>query len=312
MSSTQSFETENRFSLNEEALAESHSANRIGDLEIHGDGLKQLANSNPSAPVYIVNNGISVQFSLIHIYDYINIRSDFAWKLADDGTSKVDKYDWKNKIGVGGILVQTSFDNENWDTVYTNTNVFADYQPAIKNFYSANRSDLSAGCYYKVIIAYKLSKKTEQKHFLFIDTSNWRNTWNIDEYSFFLISDDSSVTAADIDYTPIDMPDQTKVGDVGIDFSNATVSNRIAGEESFYNNPSGGHGNAAEAANIQAAAGKGILNGDEVMHTGNDIDPETGRIRKNGSDYVITSKDGICKWPLTAASRVAIPDQSRP
>ena len=232
MSSTQSFETENRFSLNEEALVESHSANRIGDLEIHGDGLKQLANSNPSAPVYIVNNGTSVQFSLIHIYDYINIRSDFAWKLADDGTSKVDKYDWKNKIGVGGILVQTSFDNENWDTVYTNTNVFADYQPAIKNFYSANRSDLSAGCYYKVIIAYKLSKKTEQKHFLFIDTSNWRNTWNIDEYSFFLISDDSSVTAADIDYTPIDMPDQTKVGDVGIDFSNATVSNRIAGEES--------------------------------------------------------------------------------
>ena len=247
VASYKSYETEKGFSVKADALVKNHSAGKIGDLKIQGDGITILEQSSSAEPIFIVSNGKSVQFSLVNIKDFINVRSDFAWKLVDEGTSRIEQYDWKKKIGVGGILVQISFDNENWETVYTNTNVFADYKSILKNFYSAKRSDLNEGCYYKVVLAYKMARKTEQKNFLFIDTSSWRNTWNVEEYSFFLIADEASVTAANIDYSSITISDNPSTGDVGAVFGNATTSNRLAGEESFYNNPNGGHGNAAEA-----------------------------------------------------------------
>lgn len=293
LTTQKSYETEKGFSIKPDALVRSHSAGKIADLNIQGDGLTILENSNFPVPVFIVSNGKSVQFSFVNIKDFINIRSDFAWKLEDDGASRIDQYDWKKKMGVGAILVQISPDNEKWETVYSNTNVLADYQSVIKNFYSAKRSDLNAGCYYKVILAYKMARKTEQKNVLIFDTSSWKRTWNVEEFSFFIIADESSVTATNTDYSKITLDDDSREGDVGAVFGNATTANRLPGEESFFNNPNGGHGNAAEAANIQAAAQKGILNGDTIKHTGDDIDPNTGRRFRNGADYTITSKDGI-------------------
>ena len=162
--------------------------------------------------------------------------------------------------------------------------MFADYQPSLNRFYSATRNDLNIGCYYKVIVAYKTAKKTEQKNFLFLDTSSWKNTWNIEEFSSSLIADESSVTAANIDYSSLAMNDDPKMGDVGAVFGNQTTANRVAGEEIFH--AAAGHGFAAEAANIQAAAQKGILNGDTVEHTG-------ANNATYGSDYTITTRDGV-------------------
>ena len=278
------YESSKHFSTQSNAIVNMHSTEPIGDIMINGDELTLSENSAMDVPVYIVSSGKSVQFSIVNIKNYVQNRSDFSWKLAEDGASRIDHFDWKRKIGFGGILVQTSIDNKNWDTVYTNTNVFKAYRTSIKNFYSAKRSDLNAGCYYRVIIAYKMTRKTKQQTFLFIDTSSWENRWNVDEYSFFLIADEASVTSVNIDYAPIVIGDDPNTGVVGSVFGNASTSNRVAGEEIF-TGPTG-HGFAAEAANIQDAAIHGILNGDKVTHTGaNNV--------KDGSDYIITSADGI-------------------
>ena len=256
----------------------------IGKLSISGPGLKLLDSTDVQNPIYVVNTGSSVQFSLLNITDYINIRSDFAWKLADDGTSKIGMYDWKKKIGVGAIMVQKSDNGTVWTNVYSNTNVLADYNQNIKNFYSARRDDLNEGSYYRVIIAYKMTRKKEQKNFLFIDTSSWENSWKTEIYEFFIIADEAAATAENPNYSAINGDNGSSVGDVGAVFGNQTTANQIAGEEIF--NSAAGHGYAAEAANIQSAAQKGILNGDTVEHTG-------ANNAKNGSDYVITSKDGM-------------------
>ena len=281
------YEAEKSFSINDDLRNSIPTTfGQIGKLRIHGDGLTLLEESDTDVPVYIVNNGQSVQFSLVDIKDHINIHSDFAWKLVDTGASKIEQFDWKKKIGVGGILVQTSYDNDIWETVYSNTNVFSDYSKSIDNFYSARRIDLDSGCYYKVVIAYKMSKKAEQKNFLFFDTSSWKEGWYTNVYTFFIVSDESSVTAANVDYSDLTVSDDSNTGIVGSVFGNQTTSNRLTGEEDFYNSGNGNHGYAAEAANVQSAAEDGILKGEKVTHTGYNN-------AKNGPDYTITSQGNI-------------------
>lgn len=282
--SYESFESEKKFSVASDVLTNRLSFEKFGELSISGDGLRLLDESNISVPVYIVDNSKSVQFSYINIRDYIHVNSDFSWKLIKDNTKKIGPYDWKKKMGIGGLLVQTSSDLETWETVYTNTNVFKEYHDSIANFYSAKRNDLDSGCYYRVVVAYRITKKLKQKSVLFIDTSPWKTTWNVDTYTFFIVSDESSATASASDYSSININEDSNVGNIGITFGNQTTTNHLAGEEMF-TTPSG-HGYAAEAANIQAAAENGILNGDTIEHTG-------ANNAKHGSDYTITSRDGV-------------------
>ncbi|MBQ9290346.1 MAG: hypothetical protein IJ210_09550 [Clostridia bacterium] len=285
------YENPKGFSLNQSNLVNNHPFEKIGDLLISGEELTRFDTLRVNVPVFIVSNGKSVQFSITNIKDYKNNRSDFKWKLTDEGASRIEQLDWKKKIGFGALLVQTSFDNDTWETVYSNTNVFSTYQHSLKNFYSAKRSDINAGCYYKVIVAYKMSRKTQQRNFLFFDTSSWENKWIVDVFTFYLLADECSATTTDVDYSSMTITDDSNSGVVGAVFGNATTANRVAGEEIFH--AAQGHGFAAEAANMQEAATRGILNGDTVKHVGADIDPMTGHIVKNGADYIIESRNGI-------------------
>ena len=83
---------------------------------------------------------------------------------------------------------------------------------------------------------------------------------------------------------------RTNTETVGNVFGNQTTANRVAGEEIF--TAPAGHGYAAEAANVQSAALKGIIKGETVKHTGDEIDPATHRMKKNGPDYIVTDRNG--------------------
>ena len=75
VASYKSYEAENGFSLKSDAIVKNHSAGKIGELRIQGDGLTILEQTSSSVPIFIVSNGKSVQFSLVNIKDFINLRS---------------------------------------------------------------------------------------------------------------------------------------------------------------------------------------------------------------------------------------------
>ena len=213
-----------------------------------------------------------------------------SWYITDDNASEamiigntVEKIAFGGKMKNGVIVVQKSYDQSEWTTVFQDTNIFENHKTAWHNFYTASRSDVNAGCYYRIIFAYKIERRAKQQNFWFIDTSSYERKWCVETYQIFLLGDDNTVfETADIS---MDGSGDTDVDAGMTTFGNQSAINNTAAVDTF-NMGDGSAGMAGEAGNVQAHAEQGLVDGSTVVHTGADN-------AKNGADYVITSSDGI-------------------
>lgn len=159
------------------SMEKSTSATAIGSLSVSGE--RYTANKTGSNIDFAVKKDYLEQttdynLSLSYSYSdsYLNA-SDDKWHLISDGDKKVDYITLDSKIGKGALIVQTSKDNSVWVTAYTATNIFETDANGKSDFYKTTDVQLVNGCYYRVIVAYELSKKVDSSKILF---------WNKDEY----------------------------------------------------------------------------------------------------------------------------------
>ena len=256
----------------------------MGKLVISADEITHI--SEPELETYIVKSGYSVQISYESIKDLTKPAELNRWSLDDERTSKIGEYDWKKGIGKGGILIQKSFDRESWETVYSDMNVFKEYSPSLQNFFSASRSDLSQGCYYRIVIAYKKSIKTKDSSFYGLwDTSEYHRVYCVEEYDVYLVSDDvaESVTVSAEMLNDSDLGELASLYGSGA-IAGASIGNQVAGQEILVTSPAhAGYG--GEFANIVDETIHSVGTGNTVIHTGENNAP-------NGPDYIIKPEVG--------------------
>ena len=129
----------------------------IGILSITGE-FTQIANHN-GIKSYIVNsNNIDIKYK----FDTSRLSSDSnktEWHLTKDKAKTVNGVDLGGKNKSGAILVQSSFDGSNWCDDVILTNQFTKKASSEKDLYSTNDVQLLNGCYYRIVIAYKMEKK---------------------------------------------------------------------------------------------------------------------------------------------------------
>ena len=79
------------------------------------------------------------------------------WQMADDFLKSIGDVGLKGKIKYGVIVFQSSFDGETWITDNEITNLFSKNS---KNTieYKVNSNQLLNGCYYRVLVAYRMTK----------------------------------------------------------------------------------------------------------------------------------------------------------
>lgn len=258
----------------------------IGEMKVGAGEITAI--SGEEYDTYIIKSGYSAQFSYESVKDMTKKAAVGRWVLDDEGTSRIGDYDWKKRIGKGGILVQKSYDREKWETVFTNTDVFKEYSRTIKNFYSASRADLQQGCYYRVVMAYKKSMKLKDSSIIFglVDTSEYKRVCCVEVYEVYLVSSEDTEGVS----VTIEGSTENNTGAMAAEFgsaavSNASIANQVAGQEQFVTNTNAGHAFAAEAANIQNATIDAIGSEDNVIHTGANNAP-------NGPDYIIEQGNG--------------------
>ncbi len=293
------YQSEKQFELTDscevEEMAFGQSA--LGELRISSDVIQDANYSD--AQSYIVSDGHAVSFTYTGYQENIAESLPITdWHMVSDGTRKIGDFDFGSGIKKGGILVQKSSDGEEWQTAYTNTNVFELHKDEFNNFYTAARSDLGNGCYYRVVIAYKMEKQTSQSNFIFFDTSSYDRRWHVEVYELFLISDQIEVESVSAE---IDNEEQVTVGTGAIGFANQSTINQDAAIEWSLDSRTGGtgdHGFAAEHANMEAE----VRAGNEVNYTG-------ANNAANGPDYIVT-KDGTitqiqCKYYQTPSGTIA-------
>ena len=126
------------------------------------------------------------------------------WHIIDDDGKNVDSTKLSDKIDSGAIIVQTSKDGNTWINATTETD-FNNSLESINSkeinsekqdaFYETTNVQLSNGCYYRIIVAYKLEKEVDPSKILFWDKKNTEKKKCIEIYQFYAY--DSSVNQSE-------------------------------------------------------------------------------------------------------------------
>ena len=185
--------------------------------EFHEDDtFKKTSNNNTYGTFYINGNVVSTSEkagvpsfevkdgNLTFYYNYgdtlLNANED-TWHLVNDKSKKVADMKLDSDIMKGAIILQTSEDRKNWVDVKTIYNAFSDTPIRISSIYSTTEVQLINGCFYRVVVVYELSTRTQKSNFLFIDTDKYDYKKCAEVYEFYAYTDSGESNVINPDQT---------------------------------------------------------------------------------------------------------------
>ena len=152
----------------------------IGTLSIKG--VVKVSDEMNSFPAYEVRDG-NAAFAYRISSSILNHAED-EWHLIDDKTKKVNGLTLDSNILSGALILQTSLDGVTWTEDILMSDIFAD-DTDTDEFYTTKDVQLQNGCYYRVIVAYKMERRTEDSKILFVTTKNYEYKQVAEVYEFY-------------------------------------------------------------------------------------------------------------------------------
>lgn len=150
-------------------------------------------------PSYEVSDG-NLKFYYNHGDTMLNADVD-EWHLVNDKSKKVADMKLSSDLMKGAIIVQTSKDRKNWVDVETICNAFSDSPIRTSSIYTTTDVQLINGCYYRVVVVYELSIRTEDSNFLFINTDKYDYKKCAEVYEFYAYTNSGETNVADPNQT---------------------------------------------------------------------------------------------------------------
>lgn len=192
------FDKDSHYEFHEDDTSQKTSnSNTYGTFNINGNvvGTSEKA----SVPSYEVRDG-----NLSFYYNYgdtkLNANED-TWHLVNDKSKKVADMKLDSNIMKGAIIIQTSEDRNNWVDVEIIYNAFSDNPIRASSIYSTTELQLINGCFYRVVVVYELSIRTQKSNFLFIDTDKYDYKKFAEVYEFYAYTDSGETNVTDPDQT---------------------------------------------------------------------------------------------------------------
>lgn len=166
-----------------EAMGVTKNHNTLGVFLVSGDIAK--ASEEGDIPAYEIAD--NTQITLCYRYNDSMLTVPVEeWHLTEEDKKSVDGIYLDEKIKNGVIIVQTSLDRKKWtvNQIYTDVVQLTEGAYSEKTFMS-NDIQLINGCYYRVIVAYKMERKVESTKLLFIDKPNYESKKYAEIYEFY-------------------------------------------------------------------------------------------------------------------------------
>lgn len=160
-----------KYSINESQFRSNVGA---GTLSINGN--VDRFESGDITRYYIKDGNLSFEYKPNKTYTNY---SEQEWHFVDDNSKEVNGVTLPEDIKKGAIFIQTSFDRNKWVTIKDTikTNIFDAENQLPTPLYTTNDLQLINGCYYRIVVAYKVTKKS--------DTKEWYQFSNPDLYKFY-------------------------------------------------------------------------------------------------------------------------------
>lgn len=192
------FDKNSHYEFHETTPAEkSNGSNTYGSFFVSGD--ITTISEKSGVPCYEVANG-----NLAFFYNYtdtmLNADKD-SWHLVEDKSKKVADITLDSNIMMGTIILQTSRDRMNWVDAEIIYNAFSDTPIRTSSIYSTSDVQLINGCFYRVIVVYELSVRTEEGNILFVNTDKYDYKKCAEVYEFYAYTPSSETTVIDPNHT---------------------------------------------------------------------------------------------------------------
>lgn len=139
------------------------------------------------------------------------------WHIITDKSKTVDSTKFSQNIGSGAVIIQTSKDGKSWINVDTETDIYNKMDTInkrningeeIKAFYETTNIQIANGCYYRIIVAYKMQREVDPSKVLFVTVNNTEEKERIEVYQFYAY--DPSVNQTEV----LNIKDAYEFGDV--------------------------------------------------------------------------------------------------
>lgn len=156
--------------------------NTLGSFGLFGEvSAEEDYNGVPS---YVVSSG-NAELTYSYSDALLNAPED-DWHLVEDNSKKVAGLKLDSDIDYGAIILQTSKDGKTWVDDVSLTNVFKETPESQESFYTTKSVQLANGCYYRLIVAYKMQRTTGQNQVLFVKTDKHEEKKVAEVYEFYL------------------------------------------------------------------------------------------------------------------------------
>ena len=137
-------------------------------------------------PAYEVTSG---NLDLYYTYsDALLKAEEKKWHLVADKGKKLDGNKLDKKILKGAIIIQTSKDRKNWTDIKCLTNAFDDEPVRTETLYKTTDVQILNGCYYRIIVAYKIEKLEKIKKIAFVPVKDYEYKKTAEVYEFYAYS----------------------------------------------------------------------------------------------------------------------------
>ena len=163
-----------------------------GKLSISGS-LSGMVDINGVTAFNVEDRSVSFSYEFGAIADET---SEEKWHVVKDKSKEVNGEKHSAAIGKGAIIVETSQDGTNWvESSYTADVLSKDKKS--DSFYKTTNVQLVGGTYYRVTVAYEISRKTGEKKTLFITTGEYEYKKIAEVFEFYLVDMGSSSKITD-------------------------------------------------------------------------------------------------------------------
>lgn len=191
--------TAKEFSVSDDNKVNSfvYGKNSLGTFSINGTFAKETTYNGYKA--YSTENEVKLTYDFDG--SYLTDKKD-DWNIKDSNYEKIDGYDLDHDVEKGAILVQSSKtgNSGDWKTIKKKTDVFKDGANKLVDFYTIDESKVREGNYYRVIVAYEMTRRTKDNTF----KDDYENIAEIETYEFYLSYGKNAVRLIDL-YTGEDI-----------------------------------------------------------------------------------------------------------
>lgn len=208
----------------------STNGSQFGQFSIAGE-LKPV-NSVDGFTAYEVSGGMAV-FSYDATGSVIGA-AETDWHLIEDKSKEVNGEKLDSDILSGAIILQSSNNGRDWITDLVRTNIAGNETDYQKEFYETLEIELINGCYYRVMVAYEVERRFDDKQVLFLNFDSSEKKKYVEIYEFYLKdTSDAAIAAGAHPNTKKVVGDMTHVTNTGKD-NGFSGQNAITGSDPHY------------------------------------------------------------------------------